>query len=414
MSSLSLLELNQAIQATLSEWFDQTYWVTAEVSEARVANNGHCYLEFIEKDERSQMVLARAKANIWRNTYLHIAEQFKAATGTTIQAGMTILAEVSVTFHPVYGYALNVHHIDPTYTLGDIAKQRQKILQQLEEEGIIDDNKRLSLPRPLKRIAVVSSASAAGYGDFMHQLQQSGYPFECTLFPAIMQGDGVEESCMAALYEIFSKADEWDCVVIIRGGGAAADLYGFERYDLAAVVAQFPIPVLTGIGHERDETVLDYVAHTRLKTPTAVAAFLIEHFSAECALLDDLSQRLVRGAMDYINRERRRQEQLSVALANCARRCLIREDEVLKRMKLHVAMLCRQRLHREQQKLPLLEKIIALAQPSHILSQGYSITRINGKAITDAQQLKAGDIVTTTFSHGTAQSQIITPQPEKS
>lgn len=409
MSSLSLLELNQAIQAMLSKCFDDTYWVTAEVSEARVANNGHCYLEFIEKDERSQMVLARAKANVWRNTYQHIADKFKSATGTTIQAGMTILAEVSVTFHPVYGYSLNVHNVDPTYTLGDIAKQRQKILLQLEEEGILDDNKRLSLPRPLKRIAVISSASAAGYGDFMHQLEQTGYPFECKLFPAIMQGDGVEESCISALYQIFSQADDWDCVVIIRGGGAAADLYGFERYALAAVVAQFPIPVLTGIGHERDETVLDYVAHTRLKTPTAVAAFLIEHFGAECALLDELSQRLVRGATAFINQERQHQELLSNALANCARRCLIREDEVLKHMKSQLTMLCRQRLHREQQKLPLLEKIIALAQPSHILSQGYSITRINGKAVTDARQLKEGDVITTTFNHGTTHSQIITP-----
>lgn len=404
MSHLTLLELNNAVSEALEANFNDTYWVTAEVSEARVASNGHCYLEFIEKDELGMAVVARARANIWRNVYQAIAPRFRAATGTSLQPGISILAEVSVAFHPAYGYSLTIHNIDPTYTLGDIAKRRQEILQQLESNGILHNNQQLQLPRPLQRIAIISSATAAGYGDFVHQLQQSGHPFQCKLFSAIMQGEGVEDSCLKALDEIESDLTKWDCVVIIRGGGAAADLYGFERYDLAAAIATFPIPILTGIGHERDETVLDYVAHTRLKTPTAVAAFLIQQFDNEVALLRDIESRLFTAATQYITSQSHRLDTLIADLRYMVQKRLLGEAERLEHLHTSLRFLKEQRIQHERHKIELIERTLNLAHPDHILAMGYSITRLNGKVLTKDSKLSVGQTLTTTTKFGDIES----------
>ena len=276
MTPLSLYELNNVVRSTLELTLEDSYWVVAELSEVRVAGNGHCYVEFVQKEEKGGMLLAKARGNIWRNTYNLLAPYFEQETGQRLAVGLTVLVNVSVSFHELYGYSLTVLDIDPTYTLGAVAQRRKEILALLEEDGVLTLNKELTLPRPLLRIAIVSSASAAGYGDFCDQIKQSGLPFQLQLFPATMQGEGVEASVIAALEMIATEEENWDAVVIIRGGGAVSDLAGFETYLLAAHVAQFPLPVLTGIGHERDDTVVDLVAHTRLKTPTAVAAFLVE------------------------------------------------------------------------------------------------------------------------------------------
>ncbi len=405
MTHLTLLEFNNAVAEAIEANFNDTYWLTAEVSEARVASNGHCYLELIEKDDASMAILARARANIWRSTYQTLSKRFEQATGSTIQAGMKLLIEVSATFHSAYGYSLTIHNIDPTYTLGDMAAKRQEILQALIAKGIADNNKRLVLPRPLRRIAIISSATAAGYGDFVRQLQQSGCPFEHKLFPAIMQGDGVEASCIKALSAIAKEAKHWDCVVIIRGGGAAIDLYGFDRYALAEAVALFPLPIMTGLGHERDETVLDYVAHTRHKTPTAVAAFLVEQFAEEVALLADLQQRLQQACRQRLQAEAYQLRDLMAQLKYAAQKCIRHEAELLTQASSALHIFAKQRIQREHYQLSLLEKTIILAHPNRILNMGYSILRKEGKTISSIHKVTPGDSLTVTLKDGTIEVQ---------
>lgn len=400
MSHLTLLEFNNAVSEAIAANFNDTYWLTAEVSEARVASNGHCYLELIEKDTSGITVVARARANIWRTTYQVLAKRFAQATGTTIQPGMKLLIEVSATFHSAYGYSLSIYNIDPAYTLGDIASKRQEILQALEELGIADLNKQLPLPRPLRRIAIISSATAAGYGDFMRQLQQSGHPFECKLFPAIMQGEGVEASCQQALKSIAREARLWDCVVIIRGGGAAADLFGFERYGLAESVARFPLPVMIGIGHERDETVLDFVAHTRHKTPTAVAAFLVDNFAAEITQLADLENRLRQACNHRLQTEDHLLNQIVAQLKFAAQKCISNESKHLAQLCTTLPLLAKQRIQREHYELSLLEQTIALAHPQRILNMGYSIVRKQGKSISSTADLSIGEQLSITLKDG--------------
>jgi exodeoxyribonuclease VII large subunit len=407
MTPLSLYELNYAVSEAVEANFNATYWVAAELSEARVASNGHCYVEFVEKDESGSNIIARARGNIWRNVYQDIAFRFRMATGTDLQAGMKVLCLVSVNFHPLYGYSLTISDVDPTYTLGDIAKRRQEILEQLEREGVLEGNLNLQLPRPLRRIAVISSSKAAGFGDFQDQLAQSGYPFECTLFPAIMQGEQVEESIIRALHEVCAEADKWDCIVIIRGGGAAADLYGFESLNLAREVACCPLPILTGIGHERDETVIDFVANTRLKTPTAVAAFLIEQRRNEVDLVAELEARLYASAQRFISHEEQNLLVLTQKLRLLAHQATAQEQERLVQFRTALSLLVKQALRSEHHKLDLLEKSLQLADPQRILSLGYSVTRLNGKVLTNAEGLNPGDVLETQLAEGTITTRVV-------
>ncbi|MBQ8443183.1 MAG: exodeoxyribonuclease VII large subunit, partial [Bacteroides sp.] len=275
--ALSLYELNGLVKRSIRNSMPETYWLQAELSDVRSNYSGHCYLEFIQKDASGNNLIAKARGTIWSNIYKMLKPYFEQETGQAFASGIKVLVRVSVDFHELYGYSLTVLDIDPTYTVGDMERKRREILRQLEEEGVIDLNKELEMPLLPQRVAVISSATAAGYGDFCNQLANNprGYGFHTQLFPAIMQGDRVEESVIAALNAIYAQLDCWDVVVIIRGGGATSDLSGFDTYELAANCAQFPLPIITGIGHERDDTVIDLVAHTRVKTPTAAAAFLI-------------------------------------------------------------------------------------------------------------------------------------------
>ena len=290
----TLYELNRMVRSVLESSLDEEYWVVGELSDATQGYGGHFYGELIEKEEDGKRILARARVTCWARTYNLLSLRFQRDTGQTLHAGMKVRLLVRVTFHEQYGYALNMLDADSNFTLGDMAKRRREILEQLERDGILHDNQTLKLPRLLKRIAVVSAAGAAGYGDFCNQLAGNDYglAFTTRLFPAVMQGARVEETVSAALQAIADEAERWDIVVIIRGGGATGDLSDFDSYLLASCIAQFPLPVITGIGHERDETVLDYVAHTRVKTPTAAAAFIIDHQAQEAALLDDLYRRI--------------------------------------------------------------------------------------------------------------------------
>ena len=426
MQPLSLYELNNLVRSTLDATLCDAYWMTAELSEVRVASNGHCYVEFVEKDERSNSLIAKARGNIWRNTYALLSRNFERETGQRLAPGLKVLVEVQISFHELYGYALTVTDIDPTYTLGDMAQRRKEILAQLDADGVLTLNKELDLPRPLSRIAVISSGTAAGYGDFCNQLENTPYRFTTELFPAIMQGDRVEESIIAALDHIAAEMDQWDAVVIIRGGGAVSDLNGFDTYLLAANVAQFPLPILTGIGHERDDTVIDMVAHTRLKTPTAVAAFLIERQRDEAEELFNLEDRLYQSLDHRLELEKARFEQKARRFQTAATQYSSREREALIRLATRIEVKAKEYLQQQQfqqnmipqrlktatermlsqerLRLNFIEKSLSMAGPERILKMGFSITLHNGKAVTSASQLKNGDKIITRLAKGSVES----------
>lgn len=446
--ALSLFELNSMVRAMLQHTLADCYWVAVEISEMRVASNGHCYLEFVQKDTASGSLVAKARANIWRQNYVMLSTTFERATGQRLTAGIKVMVCVTVSFHELYGFSLNVIDIDPTYTLGDLAQRRREIIRQLEEDGVMHLNKELPLPRVIRRVAIISSPTAAGYGDFCNQLDQSGYDFHYQLFSATMQGDHVEQSIISALNDIALDLDAWDVVVIIRGGGATTDLNGFDSYLLAANVAQFPLPVLTGIGHERDDTIVDLVAHTRLKTPTAVAAFLIERRGNELVQLQQLQERLVKAVQTRLQVEQAQVNALSQRCSYAAQgqltdanqkfmrlshryqlassRYLAAQQAQLMRQASRIEVCVQANLQRERQRQllypsrirlaidrilqqahqqqVLLQRSIHLAGPERILAMGYSITRINGKAVRDASDLKPGDKIETTLQHGTVRS----------
>lgn len=428
MQALSLAELNNLVRQALELTMPDTFWVKAEIAELRVAVNGHCYLELVEHDDRTGQITAKARANCWRNTYAFLRPRFERESGQRLQAGISVLVEVQVSFHSQYGYALVITDIDPTYTLGDATRRRQAILQQLTEDGVMDMNRELTLPCPIRRIAIISSQTAAGYGDFCNQLEQSALPFHLKLFPAMMQGEQVENSIIVALDAIAQEMDDWDAVVIIRGGGAVTDLNGYESYPLAANIAQFPLPIITGIGHERDETVIDLVAHTRLKTPTAVAAFLIEQWQGEIDTVIRLEQRLQLAVQKHLADERLILAQLDKALHSATtfhiehlRRQLVDYNTRLSTHTYRQFSSAQQQVTRHEQQLflgtthllqqqqhtlALVAKSLQLADPQHILRQGYSITRINGRAVRDALEVHPGDIITTTLSRGSIQSTV--------
>jgi exodeoxyribonuclease VII large subunit len=405
---LSLYELNSIVRSRIESLSAETYWVKAELSELRVSR-GHCYMEFVQKAEAGNGLVAKARGQVWANRWGLLKTYFEKTTGQALSAGMQVLVSVEPTFHELYGFSLNVIDIDPTFTLGDIARRRMEIIRQLKEEGVAEMNKELPLPRLLQRIAVISSATAAGYGDFSDQLQsnQYGLHFLTRLFPATMQGDGVEQSIISALNAIASDMDSWDIVVIIRGGGSTSDLSGFDTLALAENVAQFPLPVITGIGHERDDTVIDMVAHTRVKTPTAAAEFLIHHQAQELAAVEEFAERIASLSMLQLHREQVRQQNITAKLPTLLSLVSARENNRLSMLWQRLTSACTTRFMKEQHRIERIGDKMQSADPEHVLRLGYSITRINGKAVTDAGSLNPGDIVTTTLANGEVMSQVI-------
>ncbi|MBO7581165.1 MAG: exodeoxyribonuclease VII large subunit [Bacteroidaceae bacterium] len=426
MNALTLYEINSLVRQTLELTLDAEYWVQAEIAELRV--NRHCYMELVQKDARGNGIVAKARAQVWVQVWAFIKPMFEETTGQVLSAGMQVLVKVQVTFHELYGYSLNVTDIDPTYTLGDIAKRRQEILQQLRDEGIDTMNKELPLPRLLQRVAVISSASAAGYGDFCNQLNnnQRGLAFKTELFQAVMQGNEVEKSVIQALNRIAKRLDEWDVVVIIRGGGATSDLQGFDSLLLAENVAQFPLPIITGIGHERDDTVIDMIAHTRVKTPTAAAEFLIHHQEEELDMLENLSARLTAQVFLLLQnetnrlkllaskipvlfstvkaREEMRLHRLSAAMANSSIQNLEQAKGKVALLEKQMGLYASQRLQNEGRRIELLESKLEGASPQRILRLGFSITRVGGKAVKDVNEVKEGEEIETTLASGTLRS----------
>ena len=428
----SLSELTGEIHDVLKEAFPDTYWVRAETSDVHINSaSGHCYLEFIEKDPQSNQIIAKARGAIWAKTFRMLKPYFEMETGQHFTSGLKVLVRVSIDFHEVYGFNLNVVDIDPSYTLGDLVRKRQEIIRQLQEEGVFTLNKELSLPALPQRIAVITSPTAAGYEDFINQLfyNKAGYPFYVKLFPALMQGEKTEESIIAALERIDSHRELFDAVVIIRGGGATSDLNSFDSYLLAANCAQFPLPIITGIGHERDDTIIDLVAHTRLKTPTAVAAFLINCMDQAAEQLNLLQQALCTDTLSIlqekkqtlqrigtllpatvnnrIERNRSALNLLASKLPTITSGLLERNKNQLKLMHQRIHTAISSRLLKESRFIELQEQFIRMASPDYILKRGYSLTLRDGKILKSAKAVKSGDHLTTRFSDGEIESEAI-------
>ena len=431
-NALSLLELNQLLAEVIEVGMPREYWVEAEISELRVVR-GHCYIDLIEKSEGTNTPIARASAKCWQNTWSVISPYFEKVTGQRLRSGMNVLMLVSANFHPAYGFSWIISDIDPTYTLGDMARKRQAIIDQLKREGVFDLQKELSLPLFCQHIAVISSANAAGYGDFVDQLESNahGFRFVTRLFPATMQGEGVEQSIIAALnniYETFLTSDETapDCVVIIRGGGATSDLSGFDTLALAENVAQFPIPVITGIGHERDESILDMISHTRVKTPTAAAALLIDHLKRVWDYLQeaqgvletnarqrmDLEQmRLQRAAQKipplfslFKERQEHRIDSMMRDMIAAAQRLISDEMHKVETLESIIKPMLERRVTGEMHRLQMFGQRVSALDPDLLLKRGYSITLHEGKIVRDASQLKHGDKIETRVEKGTIHS----------
>lgn len=405
---LSLFELNRFVKQALHNHLPDTYWVQAELSDVRSNSSGHCYLEFVQKDTGGNHLIAKARGTIWSNIFKMLKPYFEQETGQQFASGIKVLVQVSVEFHELYGYSLTVLDIDPTYTLGDMARRRREIILRLEEEGVLTMNKELDMPLAPQRIAVISSATAAGYGDFCDQLRNNPYglSFQTKLFPAVMQGERVEESIISALESVYQELHDWDVVVIIRGGGATSDLSGFDTYNLAANCAQFPLPIITGIGHERDETVLDIVAHTRVKTPTAAAEYLIGRLYETALKLEDHATRVVNKVEERLNWEHTRLNRLSERIPMNVRMCLQAGHYAVKGIQHRIDVALQERLLKEKHRLQLLEHQVRTASPEHLLKRGYSITLLDGRAVTDISMLKEGDVVTTRYAKGESQSVI--------
>ena len=403
--ALTLYDLNNLVKRGVEQCLPDEYWIQAELSDVRT-NNGHCYLEFVQKDVRTNQLIAKARGIIWASVFGMLRPYFEDTTGQSFASGIKVLVQVTVQFHELYGYSLTVVDIDPTYTLGDMLRHRKEILRQLEADGVLNLNKELPMPVLPQRIAVISSATAAGYGDFCHQLENNprGYAFNTELFSAIMQGNQVEDSILRALDAINQRLNEFDVMVIIRGGGATSDLSGFDTYLLAAACAQFSLPIITGIGHERDETVLDSVAHIRVKTPTAAAEYLINCMDETADRLAMLAERIKDSVLMRLEGEYRKIENYRMRIPSAVTRRITDARINLALLQKDMTRSIPAYLSTQQHRLALLKQRIADASPERILAKGYSITLKDGKIVTDSAQLKEGDELTTRLSKGEVKS----------
>lgn len=427
---LSLYELNNLVREVIECEMPNEYWVEAELSECR-ESHGHCFMSLIQKDERGATPIAKADARCWASKWMLIRPYFERTTGQKLRAGIKVLLKVYAQFHEAYGFSWIVTDIDPTYTLGDMARKRQEIIRQLKEEGVFDLQKELQLPLFCQRIAVISSETAAGYGDFCKQLTDNpyGFQFQARLFPAMMQGEEVEMSIVSALNHINEACDNYDCVVIIRGGGATSDMSGFDTLALAENVANFPLPIITGIGHDRDESILDMVSHTRVKTPTAAATLLIDHLKGVLDTIEGAQSLITHYAQQKLSslqsqlaalqeilpklfstvkiRQEARIESLNNRLLSAVQQRIMSQMATISNTESKIPMLLDRRLTAERHRLQLLEEKAKALDPSLLLQRGYSITTYQGKAIKDASVLAPGDDIETRLANGIIHSKVI-------
>ena len=384
MKQYSLLELCDCIDEALQSKLEETYWVRAEI--ASLTERGHCYMELVEK-AKNNSIAAKVRATCWSHVYHLLAAYFANETGQMLSVGMQVLLQVEVSFHAVYGLSVNIVGIDPTFTLGDLARQRQQTIQRLQEEGVMDMQRSLKMATLPRRIAVVSASDAAGYGDFCHQLESNsgGFRFHTQLYPAVMQGEQSPASIIRALGEIAERTDEYDVVVIVRGGGASTDLRNFDDYSLALHCANFPLPIIAGVGHTRDVSVVDMVVHTSVKTPTAAAEWLINAMQEQAEKVGELYVRLQRVAQHAIHKQQNRLEGLWQALRFATQR----------------------RISKQRNKLELWEKTIGIHSPERIYRMGYSLTTVNGKVVRSIHDVKAGEEMLTHTGDGVIRSEVV-------
>lgn len=450
--SVTLYELNKTIQLEVNETFPGTFWITAEIGQLKENYSGHCYLELIEKNPLDETIIAKARAIIWSRKYHMLKSFFETTTGQEFREGLKILINAGIEFHEIYGYSLNILDLDPTYTIGDLEKQKQDTIRKLVEEGVIDMNKGLEISAVPQRIAVISSKTAAGYGDFGDQLEKNAYGYKIyyRLFPAIMQGDGAEDSIIKALERIYQYEGFFDLVAIIRGGGSKSDLQCFNRYWLAYYISQFPLPVITGIGHEQDETVTDLVAHTKLKTPTAVAEYIIDRLAQFDTQLDQLKSDFVHIVTAHTEQQQQKLELYGVNLSRIIKYTVNRNTERLNEYLIHSVKytkkllksklkdlfttktsldnLISKRTTLEKYKLEVHAKNLRnksrnflmtrtkqllyykksndLLDPQHVLNRGFSMTTVNGRVIKNVEQVSMGDEITTRLKTGSLLSKI--------
>ncbi|MDD2798296.1 MAG: exodeoxyribonuclease VII large subunit [Bacteroidales bacterium] len=426
--ALSLYELNSLVKVALKECFPDKYWVRAELSEVRTTGVGHCYVEFVEKESRNGNIVAKMRGNIWATTFKLLRPYFEEETGQPFGSGLKVLVQVSIDFHELYGPSLTVTDIDPTFTIGDMLRQRLEIIKRLKEEGIFDQNKQHSFPILPQRLAIISSATAAGYDDLTNQLRTNSgkYAFSMTLFPALMQGEQAESTILKALNAIDKRKEEFDVVVIIRGGGAVSDLSCFDSYALAKRCATFSLPIITGIGHERDESILDLVAHTRMKTPTAAAEHLISCLENLENYLFEIQYKIIEKTKWMIENEKNRAASLTYQLSNRTnillnnesnriintshllkneiRNTITSQNIKLKEWQFILKSAFKQNIQNEKGKLAFFEQTILLSSPETMLKKGFSLTLKNGKVVRSATELQTGEKITTFFADGEKES----------
>jgi exodeoxyribonuclease VII large subunit len=452
-STHTLFEVSQRIQDALETAFPSTIWIVAEIGEINENRTGHCYLELVEKENEGEQVKAKARATIWARSYRILKPFFETSTNRRLTSGIKILVQCTVNYHPVYGLSLNIIDIDPKFTIGEIEQKRQKTINQLIADGVFGMNKECDFPFLPKKVAVISSPTAAGYQDFIHQLETNpyGYAIECKLFSAIMQGEKSEESIIAALNQIHDSLNLWDIVAIVRGGGSQIDLGCFDGYDLASNIAQFPIPIVTGIGHEKDVTISDMVAHTSKKTPTAVAEYLIGKFtyaenwmleakddfvssvenviSKEKFKINKIQGKTIPFILRYINLEKNKLHRQLINVKDAAKKIItvdsnklqqtfsissIRVEAILKektyRIK-NISELFRTNplnfIKQKKEKLLFLGKNLDANDPERILRRGFSLTRVNGKVVKEAAHLKEGIEIETILATGKVSSKVV-------
>lgn len=381
MKQYSLSELCDCIDDALTTELNSTYWVRAEIASLSV--RGHCYMEVVEK-ANNHSIAAKMRATCWQHTYNLLAPYFEAETGQALSVGMQVLLEVEVSFHAVYGMSLNIVGIDPRFTIGDLAKQRQATIQQLKNDGVMDMQRNLPLPSLLKRIAVISSNDAAGYGDFCHQLKNNNNElhFHVQLFPALMQGEQSPASIIQSLQQIADDMNSWDLVVIVRGGGATTDLRNFDNYELASHCAQFPLPIIAGIGHTRDISIVDMVVHTSVKTPTAAAEWIVGRMVVQAERINELNERL----------------------KNAVKQSIFRQQQRLGNLLQSLRFITQQRFYKQRTQLDVWQKTIQIHSPERIYRMGYSLTTMNGKVVKSIHDVKKGQYIQTHTADGTIES----------
>ncbi len=405
MEHLTLYQLNKAIQKTLDAQLSPSYWVVAEIGNISINHSGHCYLELVEKEDNS--IIAKSRATIWAYTFRNLSLWFEKMTGQSLKQGLKILCNVNVQFHEVYGMSLNIKDIDANFTLGERARKRQEVINALQEQGVFDMNRELKLPPVIQHIAIISSPSAAGYEDFINQLQNNkyGYAHSLKLYRATMQGNTAAESIQQALMAIHDSAIQYDAVCIMRGGGSSLDLDCFDDFELANFVCQFPLPVITGIGHDRDLSVVDLVAHQSLKTPTAVAEWLISTTADFELGLQHLFERIAQEASTLIYQSETKLDKLAVALKTMAANKILTANQQLVVVSSQLKHVVKNSLARHKEALMLKEKTLYYLDPNTVLQRGYTLTTINGFNIVN-QPLKQGDVIKTYAAKSTLTSKI--------